>query len=125
MLFNNQYASSILKQKEAIYICDDKGYIKLYNNAAANLWGREPEVSKDLYCGALKLFNKNGEEVLYEEYPVVKIIKEGKAIEAMELIVQRPDGSYKKIMQSSTPMFNVGGELTGAVNLLIDITDAK
>jgi PAS domain-containing protein len=120
MLHSNQHSKSILERKEAIYVCDNKGYIKLYNKAAANLWGREPQLDEDLYCGALKLLHSNGNEIGEHEYPMAKILKENIAVEAMELLVLRPDGTYKKITQSATPLFDRYGELTGVINLLIE-----
>jgi PAS domain-containing protein len=35
----------------AIYTCDANGYILTYNQAAAVLWGREPAIGKDAWCG--------------------------------------------------------------------------
>ena len=40
----------------AIYTCDSYGYIKSYNKAAVELWGREPEIGKDLWCGSWRIF---------------------------------------------------------------------
>ena len=39
----------------AVYTCNIEGYITFYNGAAAALWGREPELGKDLWCGSWKM----------------------------------------------------------------------
>ena len=41
-----QYRKLIQNLPEAVYTCDELGYIKLYNKAAINLWGREPVAGK-------------------------------------------------------------------------------
>jgi PAS domain S-box-containing protein len=123
MLNINQHSKSILDREEAIYICNIKGEITLFNKAAANLWGREPNVSTDLYCGSWKLLSKSGTPLLKEQYPMAIALKENKSQEAIEVIVQRPDGSLRHIEQSSTPIFNRHGEVTGAVNLMIEVSN--
>lgn len=46
---NEDYYSNVLENlPAAVYTCDNDGYIKFYNKAAAKLWGREPEIGKDL-----------------------------------------------------------------------------
>jgi len=37
----------------AIYTCDKNGYIKLFNQAAVDIWGREPELVRFM-CGSWK-----------------------------------------------------------------------
>ncbi|HLT41538.1 MAG TPA: PAS domain-containing protein, partial [Sphingobacteriaceae bacterium] len=36
----------------AFYTCDADGYITFFNDAAVELWGRTPEIGKDLWCGS-------------------------------------------------------------------------
>ncbi|MEP6958115.1 MAG: PAS domain S-box protein [Nitrospirota bacterium] len=46
-----RYRELIQALPAAVYTCDERGYITLYNQAAVALWGREPELGKDLWCG--------------------------------------------------------------------------
>jgi PAS domain S-box-containing protein len=118
-----QYGKIIQILPDAIYTCDESGYIKFFNRAAAELWGREPVPGKDLYCGSHKIFNKDGTGLPPENYPMAITLKESKPVDNAELTIQRPDGSFRHVLQSSTPIYNVHGQLTGAINILIDVTD--
>ena len=44
----------------AIYTTDAAGRITYYNEAAAALWGCEPEIGKSEWCGSWKLFWPDG-----------------------------------------------------------------
>jgi len=52
-------------------------------------------------------------------------IKEKRAVRGMEAVAERPDGTRVSFELYPTPIFNSDGDLTGAVNMLIDITDRK
>jgi len=110
----------------AIYICDRDGYIKFYNRAAANLWGREPEIGKDLWCGSWKIFQPDGITPLpLDTCPMALALKEGRKVRAQEIIVERPDGTRRNVMPYPDPIFNAEGVLVEAVNMLVDITEIK
>ena len=119
---DNRYEKVIQNLHEAIYTCDESGYVKLYNKAAVELWGREPRPGKDLYCGSHKLLDKDGTELSLEKYPMAIALKQRKPITNAEVTIQRPDGSFRNILHSSTPVYDLEGQLTGAVNILIDVT---
>jgi len=106
----------------AVYTCDSLGYITAYNEAAEKLWGRQPEIGKDLWCGSWKIFYTDGRPMELEACPMARALREGVAITDEEIIIQRPDGSKIKIKPYPVPLFDTNGELTGAVNTLIDIT---
>jgi PAS domain S-box-containing protein len=109
----------------AVYTCDESGRIKSYNKAAIKLWGREPEVGKDVWCGSWKIFLTDGTPMPLDQCPMARTLKEGIAIEGEEIIVKRPDGTCRSVLPYPVPNFNDLGELTGATNTLIDITDHK
>jgi PAS domain S-box-containing protein len=117
------YKTVIQRLVDAIYICDASGRIKLFNNAAVQLWGREPQIDNDLYCGSFKLLNSDGKKLPIEYHPMYITINEKKSLDNAEVIIQHPDGSLRKILNTTSPIYNVNGELTGAVNLLSDITN--
>ena len=109
----------------AIYICDSLGYITNYNHAAALLWGREPELGKDLWCGSWKIFNSDGNPMSLDECPMAITLKTGKAVQGQEIIIETPDGLRRHIQPFPQPVFDSLGNLSGAVNMLVDITDNK
>jgi PAS domain S-box-containing protein len=123
MLNIRQHSKSILDRTEAIYICNKKGEITLFNKAAVSLWGREPNVTTDLYCGSWKLLAKCGTPLSKENYPMAIALKESKPQEGVHVIIQQPDGSLRHIEQSSTPLFDRHGHITGVVNLMIEVNN--
>jgi PAS domain S-box-containing protein len=110
----------------AVYTCNAQGRITFYNKAAAELWGREPEVGKDFWCGSWKIYHTDNQTLMaLDECPMARTLKEGRAIEGEEIIVERPDGIRRLIQPHPIPQFDNAGKLAGAVNMLIDITERK
>jgi two-component system sensor histidine kinase UhpB len=115
--------TTIENSHDAIYTCDSWGFIKTYNKAAAILWGREPDVGKDLWCGSWKIYDKNGRSLSMDKHPMAIALKEGRLVYGDELIVQRPDGSYRRINPYSSPLVDTNGQLTGVVSMLMEISE--
>jgi PAS domain S-box-containing protein len=122
--YTNNYLANILYNElpVAVYTCDSLGYITSYNIAAEKLWGRKPEIGKDLWCGSWKIYYLNGKPMPLHLCPMARTLKEGVAIEGEEIIVERPDGTRVKVKPFPAPVFNEAGILTGAINTLIDVT---
>ncbi|MGM0934929.1 MAG: PAS domain S-box protein [Bacteroidota bacterium] len=104
---------------------DFEGRILLYNKAAVALWGREPDIGKDKWCGSWKLYCKNGNPIPDELSPMAKAIKEGRKIAAEEIIVERPNGVKVNVLINSVPYTDSSGKVIGIVNMGIDITESK
>lgn len=110
----------------AVYTTDKDGYITLYNEAAANLWGRNPEIGKEMWCGSLKIFKPDGITPLaLDTCPMAIALKEGRIVTGEEIIIERPDGSRKYVLPHPQPLYDISGSITGAVNMLLDITERK
>src|ERR1700737_4195501 len=110
----------------AIYTCDSKGYITKYNKAAVALWGREPEIGKDLWCGSWKIYKPDGITLLpMDECPMAIALREGRPVNDREIIVERPNGERRYVKPNPRPFFDDQGRVIGAVNLLFDITNYK
>src|SRR5579872_5953482 len=60
----------------AIYVCDSQGRIKLFNEAAVELWGRRPKVGVDLWCGSLRVFSPDGAPVPLDSCPMAIALRE-------------------------------------------------
>ena len=121
--FANPLENSIFNNLPiAIYTCDSLGYITSYNSAAESLWGRKPEIGKDLWCGSWKIYHADGSPIALDTCAMARTLKEGVAIEGEEILVERPDNTRVKVKQHPILTFNEAGNLTGAVNTLIDIT---
>jgi PAS domain S-box-containing protein len=107
----------------AVYTCDNLGYITSFNKAAEVLWGRKPEIGKDLWCGSWKIFYTNGEPMDLDTCPMAITLREGRAIEGKEILIERPDYTRLKVRPYPVPIFDEDGLLTGAINTLVDITN--
>lgn len=108
---------------EAVYITDAEGRITYYNEAAARLWGVRPELGESEFCGSWKLYWPDGTPLAHSECPMAMALKEKRAIRNVEAIAERPDGVRVPFMPFPTPLFDENGELTGGVNMLVDITE--
>jgi PAS domain S-box-containing protein len=109
----------------AIYVTDALGRISYFNEAAATLWGHRPTIGTSEWCGSWKLFWPDGRALPHGECPMAIAIREKRAVRGMEAIAERPDGTRVPFEPYPTPLFDASGALTGAVNMLIDITDRK
>jgi PAS domain S-box-containing protein len=120
-----RYRQLIQNLPVATYSCDAEGRILYYNKAAAALWGREPEIGKDKWCGSWKIYNENGIPLPMDMCPMAITLKEGRAIANQELIIERPNGDKLNVVPYPVPFLDSSGRVTGAVNVLIDITSRK
>jgi PAS domain S-box-containing protein len=109
----------------AIYTTDAKGRITFYNQAAADLWGCQPEIGKSEFCGSWKLFWPDGTPLPHDECPMALTLKEKRPVRGMEAVAERPDGTRIPFVPYPTPLFDAAGNLVGAVNMLVDISDRK
>ena len=109
----------------AVYITDATGRIIFSNEAAVTLWGCHPELGKNKFCGSWKLYWPDGTPLPHDECPMALALKEKRPIRGMEAIAERPDGTRIHFIPYPTPLFNASGNLIGAVNMLVDITERK
>ena len=58
-----RYRQVVYSLPAAVYTTDADGRVTLYNEAAVALWGREPEIGKDVWCGSYKIFRPDGSEL--------------------------------------------------------------
>ncbi len=109
----------------AVYTCDREGRITLYNDAAVELWGRRPEVGRDLWCGSWKIFQPDGTPLPLDACPMARTLTQGRAIRGEEIVIERPDGTRRHVLAHPEPVFDASGNVAGAINMLVDITDLR
>jgi PAS domain S-box-containing protein len=107
----------------AVYTTDAEGRITFYNAAAAKLWGYEPELGA-LWCGSWRIYKPNGEVLPHDQCPMAIALREGRTVRGVDAIAERPDGTRVPFMPFPTPLFDADGKLTGAINLLVDLSEA-
>ncbi|ONH49909.1 PAS domain S-box-containing protein [Pseudomonas cedrina] len=108
----------------AVYTTDAEGRITFYNRAAVELSGRTPQLG-DQWCVTWKLFNTDGTYLPHDQCPMAVALKENRSIRGVEAIAQRPDGSRVPFAPYPTPLHDANGNLIGAINMLVDITERK
>lgn len=108
----------------AIYITDANGRITYFNRACIEFSGRTPELGGE-WCVTWKLYTTTGERLPHSECPMAIALKEKRSVRGVEAIAERPDGSRINFLPYPTPIFDERGNLLGAVNMLVDITDQK
>jgi PAS domain S-box-containing protein len=109
----------------AVYTTDTEGRITFFNEAAVDFWGRRPELGKNEWCGSWRLYWPDGRPMRHDECPMAVALKEGRPIHGAEAAAERPDGTRVPFLAYSTPLRDRSGALTGAVNMLIDVTERK
>ncbi|HEX5765576.1 MAG TPA: chemotaxis protein CheB, partial [Woeseiaceae bacterium] len=108
----------------AVYTCDAEGRLTFYNETAAALWGREPEIGKEFWCGSWRLYRSDGTPLPHEDCPMATAIREGRAVSS-EVVIERPDGTRTDGYAQATAIFDASGAVTGAINLVTDNTERK
>ena len=109
-------------QPAAVYATDADGFITLYNEAAVSLWGREPEAGKDRWCGSHRLYRPDGTPLSLDASPLAVALKEGRPIQGVELVIERPDGTRRHVRAYPEPIRDSAGEVVGAINTFADMT---
>lgn len=111
----------------AVYTCDAEGRITFFNRRAAELWGREPSIGDrdQKFCGALKLRLPDGSLLPHEETPMAAAVRQGAPCRDREVMIERPDGSRVTVSVNIDPLFDLEGDLCGAINVFQDVTERK
>ncbi|HTV63095.1 MAG TPA: response regulator [Verrucomicrobiae bacterium] len=120
-----RYRQVVRNLPAAVYVTDVEGRVTLFNEAAVALWGREPELGKDLWCGSSKSFNPDGSELPLNESPMAVTLKTGVAVRGQEIIIERPDGTRRNVLPHPEPLHDAAGNIIGAINMVMDITERK
>ena len=111
-----------------VYSCDASGLIREFNRRAVELWGREPKPGdlNERWCGSFKMRRPDGVLLPHGECPMADVLS-GKIPEARdaEVQIEHPDGSRVTAIVNIRPLKNDRGEILGAINCFVDITDRK
>lgn len=108
-----------------IYVADPEGAVTYWNRACIELAGRIPQLGRDRWCVTWKIYTTAGDFMPHDQCPMAQAIREQRVIRDSVAIAERPDGSRIAFRPYPTPLFDASGALTGAVNMLIDVTDEQ
>jgi PAS domain S-box-containing protein len=109
----------------ATFICDAKGTILQYNRHAVAVWGRAPDPGQthDQFRESARFYDMDGAPV--SRSMVSEVLTSGTPVRNVERIVERADGTRLIVSVNIDPLRNLKGELVGAVNCFLDITERK
>jgi PAS domain S-box-containing protein len=108
-----------------IYTADAEGRVTYWNRACIEFAGREPVLGQDRWCVTWQLYTTSGEPLAHEDCPMAQAIRERQPIRDAVAIAERPDGGRVAFRPYPTPLFDSHGNFTGAVNMLIDVSDEQ
>ena len=109
----------------ATFICDARGTILQYNRHAVAVWGRAPQPGQthEEFSQGTLFFALDGSPV--RRSMVYEVLATGKSVRDVERIVERPDGSSLIVSVNIDPLRDAKGNIVGAVNCFLDITERK
>ena len=109
----------------AVYTTDAEGRLTMFNQAAVEFAGRVPTLAQDTWCVSWKLHWSDGRPMPHDQSPHALTLREGRPIRGVEAVAERPDGTRRHFIPYPSPLYDDSGQLNGAVNVLVDITDRK
>jgi PAS domain S-box-containing protein len=108
-----------------IYMTDSLGAVTYWNRACVQFAGREPQLGKDRWCVTWKIYSTSGEFVPHDQCPMAQTVRTRRTVRDTVGIAERPDGSRVAFKPYPTPLFDEDGTFTGAVNMLVDVSDEQ
>ncbi|MDB5413858.1 MAG: signal transduction histidine kinase [Rubritepida sp.] len=111
----------------AVYVCDEDGWVVIYNAEAAELWGSKPnlKVERARFCGSHRLYWPDGSPLPHAETPMADAVRTGMPTRNAEVFIERPDGSRIAALVNIRALFDGDGRIQGAINCIQNITKSK
>jgi PAS domain S-box-containing protein len=107
------------------FALNEDGYLLFYNEEAARLWGRRPELGKEQWSGAFRLLTPEGKELPTSLSAVASALRERRSLDGVESTIERPDGTRRLVADHADPLFDATGNCIGVVNVQLDITEQR
>jgi len=108
-----------------LYTTDPAGAVTYWNRACVELAGRRPQLDADRWCVTWKIYTTTGDLLPHDQCPMAQAVREQRVIRDVVAIAARPDGTRRAFRPYPTPLFDADGQLTGAINMLVDVTDEQ
>src|SRR5688500_8136333 len=77
---DSSYTQLLQQLPVAIYTCNAIGQLTFYNEAAVSMWGKRPEIGKDLWCGSWKIFRSDNTPMPLDDCPMAVALKERRPV---------------------------------------------
>ncbi len=108
-----------------VSVLDRKGVIVMVNPSARRIWGGIRLVGPEEYDVYKGWWAGTGRRVEAGEWGAARAIRDGEAVLGEEIEIERFDGSRTVILNSSIPIRDNRGEVTGAVVVIEDISGRR
>ncbi|MSU90368.1 PAS domain S-box protein [Rhodobacteraceae bacterium 2CG4] len=108
-----------------IFMVDAAGRLTYVNKAASELVTGEPKLGEDEWHKVFRLFTPDGREIPRDQRPMSIVLNENRPVRGVEAMTQRADGSLMPVMPFPTPIRDDDGNLSGAVNMFVDMSERK
>ncbi len=106
----------------AFHATDLEGRLVYFNWAAVALSGRVPELGRDRWCVAWKLYSPDGGPLPHDQCALAGLLT-GKDLKPLQqCIAERPDGSRVSFTPFPTILRDGKGRMIGALNMLVDLS---
>lgn len=109
----------------AIYTIDAEGRLTYFNKACVEFSGRVPAIGSDSWCVSWRMYTPAGDYLPHDQCPMAVALRERRPVRGVEAVAERPDGTRINFLPYPTPIIDEAGNLLGAVNMLVDITEQK
>ena len=109
----------------ATYVCDARGTILQYNSRAVELWGRAPDPGQthEQFAANSRFLQLDGTEATRSL--LSEVLETGKPVRDAERMIERSDGTRIIVSVNIDPLRDAKGNVTGAVNCFLDVTERK
>ena len=121
----DQLQASLDALPAPVYLTDADGWVTFFNRACADFAGREPQPGRDRWCVTWKLYTEAGAFLPHDQCPMAVAVREKREVRGDIAVAERPDGSRVMFTPLPTPIHDEDGNFLGAVNILVDVTDAR
>lgn len=108
-----------------IFTVDINGYLTSYNNAAAEFWGRRPQLGKDKWYDHLNFYRFDGTPLTQDQFPLQIVLSGGHYNKSEEFIFSREDNSQHIFIPHPQAIFDADNNLIGALNTIIEVTQLR
>ncbi len=102
-----------------------RGLGHLLEPGLRRLCGPRAQLGRDRWCVTWKIYTTTGEFLPHDQCPMATAIRERRIVRDVVAIAERPDGTRAAFRPYPTPLFDSAGELIGAVNMLVDVTEEQ
>lgn len=110
-----------------VAIVDAAGKPQLVNDALRQIWGNDLPIAESMtqYGDYRAVRPETGKPVGADEWGLVRALRGGTVSVNEEYDIQTFGGQLKTILDSAAPLHDENGVITGAVSVVIDITERK